>query len=65
MILVADPPFRRSDYKERIVDDNKNKILLKTEYFKIRSINAQHHTLISDNKLIEKVKLVLLQDDYT
>ena len=64
-MLVADPLSRRSDHEERVVDDNKNKILLKPEYFKIRSIDAQHDAPINDDKLVEEVKLALLKDDYT
>ena len=38
---------------------------MKPEYFKIRSIDAQHDAPINDDKLVEEVKLALLKDDYT
>ena len=64
-MTIADPLSRRPDYEEKVENDNRNKILLKKEYFAIKAISSFHEFFINDDKLIEEIKSAIDKDPFS
>ena len=62
---AEDPLFRRTDHEERVDLNNQDQILLKLEYFAIRSVKATHKSPVDDNQILREVKEALLSDKIT
>ena len=64
-MTITDPLSRRPDHEEGVENDNRNKILLKKEYFAIKVISSSHKSFINDDKLIEEIKSVIGKDPFS
>ena len=62
---AEDPLSRRTDHEEGVDLDNRDQILLKPEYFAIRSLEATHESPVDDNQILREVKEALLSDELT
>ena len=61
----ADPMSRRPDHELGVEEDNREKTLLKPEYFAIRAIQPTHSSIVDDSKLLERIREALKNDEMT
>lgn len=61
----ADPMSRRPDHELGVDCDNREKVLLKPEYFAIRAMQPTHSSIVDDSKLLERIREALLDDEVT
>jgi hypothetical protein len=64
-MLTADPLSWRPDHEEGVNFDNRDKILLKPEFFAIHALDSSHDTPVDDDSLMYEVKKALLDDQVT
>ena len=71
-MLTADPLSRRPDHEEGVELDNRNKTLLKTEFFAnfatelaTLAIESSHQPMAQDDELLRGIRKALLDDKVT
>jgi hypothetical protein len=64
-MIRADPLSRRPDHGEGVDLDNSEQMLLKPEFFAIRTITSSHESPVDNTELISRIKNALTKDKVT
>ncbi|OBZ69861.1 Transposon Tf2-8 polyprotein [Grifola frondosa] len=59
----ADPLSRRADHEEGVASDNRDKVVLKAEYFQARAIQPGHASIVPDQSLLDRIREALTRDE--